>query len=364
MQFSVIIPTYNRAATLRRVLAAYEAQEPGVDFEVVVVDDGSSDGTAELLAAWRPQRYRLRFAIEPNRGPAGARNRGLELADREIVLFTGDDIEPAPDLLHQHRLGHLERAEPTAAILGLTRWPEGGETTATMRHVDGPGAQQFSYHYMVDGTEYDFRHLYTSNVSLFRTLLDREPTYFSTDFPAAAFEDAELGYRLSKHGLRIFYRAAARGFHHHRYSADGFFRRQRRCGEMAALLYRRFPELLRFLDFEILADERQGMLTKPLPGARELGDSLAEWDRRVLRLAAFFDPLPFDAVDEILHPLFRYGYLTGLAVALYRPPTAERLAARLYARLLLPALRCFEARLRREGLPYPRADLEALLRTQ
>ena len=67
-----------------------------------------------------------------------------------------------------------------------------------MRHVDGPGAQQFSYHYMVDGAEYDFRHFYTSNVSLRRDLLDREPEGFSTEFPAAAFEDAELAYRLSR----------------------------------------------------------------------------------------------------------------------------------------------------------------------
>ena len=361
MQFSVIIPTHNRAATLRRVLAAYEAQEPReLDFEVVVVDDGSTDGTAELLASWRPDRYRLRFAVEPNRGPAAARNRALKLAAGALVLFTGDDVEPAPDLLHQHLAGHRERADPAAAILGLTRWGEGAETTATMRHVDGPGAQQFSYHYMADGSEYDFRHLYTSNVSLARSLLDREPSYFSTDFPAAAFEDAELGYRLSKHGLKIFYRAAAQAFHHHRYDAPGFFRRQRRCGEMAALLYRKFPELRHILDFEILAEERLAMLVEPLPEAIEPGGCLSERERRTLTLAGFFDALPFEAADDLLLPLFRYAYLTGLAGALYRRPTAERLSSRLFAQLLDPALARFEARLRREGLPYPRADLEAL----
>ena len=363
MEFSVVIPTHDRSASLARVLAAYEAQEPrDLDFEVVAVDDGSSDGTAEVLAAWRPRRYRLRFAVEAAGGPAKARNRALELAAGRRVLFTGDDVEPQPDLLHQHRLGHRRMDDdPGVAVLGFTGWPPGSNPTATMRHVDGPGAQQFSYHYMQDGAEYDFRHLYTSNVSVTRELLDREPSHFSTDFPAAAFEDAEFGSRLARHGLRIVYRAAARAWHHHRYEAAGFFRRQLRCGEMAALLYRKSPELERFLDLATLEDRRLVLVTHPggVPGEASLHLPLEEAERRVLHLAGCFDPLPFD-VDELLAPLFRYAYLRGFAGSFYRPQTAAALAARLFADLLFPALERLEQRVSQEGIPCPRADLEAL----
>ncbi|MEE8526635.1 MAG: glycosyltransferase [Thermoanaerobaculia bacterium] len=362
MEFSVVIPTHNRSSSLRRVLAAYEAQQPrDLTFEVVAVDDGSGDGTAEVLAGWRPRRYRLRFAVEPAGGPARARNRALELAAGRRVLFTGDDIEPAPDLLHQHLLGHQQYQDPGVAILGFIGWPEGSRPTATMRHVDGPGAQQFSYYYFADGAEYDFRHLYTSNVSVSRRLLDREPSYFSTDFPAAAFEDAEFGYRLARRGLRIFYRAAARASHHHRYEAAGFFHRQVRCGEMAALFYRKSPELERFLDLATLENRRLVLLTHPggVPECESLHLPLAEAERRMLHLAGFFDPLPFD-VDELLGPLFRYAYLRGFAASFYPPATAERLCARLFADILFPALERFAPRLRQESIPYPQADLDTL----
>ena len=173
---SVIIPTFNRVDGLQRVLTAFEGQRPAeLPFEVVVVDDGSNDGTSDVLAGWRSRRFRLRFARQTNGGPARARNRALEIAEGTIVLFGGDDIEPHPDLVCEHVREHDRRGDPCAAILGLTRWPEGGELTSTMRHIDGPGAQQFSYAGFADGAEYDFRHFYTSNVSVRRQLLDREP---------------------------------------------------------------------------------------------------------------------------------------------------------------------------------------------
>ncbi len=362
VEFSVVIPTHNRSASLRRVLTAYEAQRPrDLDFEVVAVDDGSSDDTAEVLAGWRPRRYRLRFSSESPGGPARARNRALELATGRKILFTGDDIEPAPDLLYQHLLGHQRYDDPGVAILGFIGWPPDSNPTATMRHIDGPGAQQFSYYYFEDGTEYDFRHLYTSNVSLDRRLLDCEPSYFSTDFPAAAFEDAELGYRLARHGLRILYHAAARASHHHQYEAAGFFRRQVRCGEMAAVLYRKAPELERYLDLATVEGRRLVLLTHPqgVPECRSLHLPLEEAERRILHLAGFFDPLNFD-VDELLKPLFRYAYLRGFASSFYRPETAEKLCERLFADLIFPALEHFEATLRQGAVPYPRADLEAL----
>lgn len=366
MHCSVVIPSYQRRETLRLVLAAWQNQRPdGLAFEVVVVDDGSQDGTADFLATWRPQRYAFRFACQENAGPARARNRALEMARGELILFTGDDIEPAPDLLQQHVEGHRQHRDPQVAILGLTRWPEEGNAaqaiTATMRHIDGPGAQQFSYYYFEDGAEYDFRHLYTSNVSVHRSLLDLEPTGFSTDFPAAAFEDAEFGHRLARHGLRILYRQKAVAWHHHPYDARTFYRRQQRCGTMAAVLYQKLPKMRRHLDLDILKKTRRKLLYHSLIGAPSPFETpLHEAEESALRVAMFFDPLPFDAVDLLLKPLFRHGYLSGLAQALYPQATAKGLMTLLFARQVLPTVARLEEKIVEGGLPAPEMDLRAL----
>ncbi len=363
-RFSVVIPSFNRRQTLERVLDAYRRQTPEAPtFEVVVIDDGSTDGTAEMLAEQRPSRYRLRFAVQDNGGPALARNRGLELAAGDLILFTGDDVEPAPDLLAEHARAHDARADPRAIILGLTRWSPDAVPTATMRHIDGLGAQQFSYRFMKDGDEYDFRHFYTSNVSVRRTLLDLEPSHFATDFPAAAFEDAELAYRLSLHGGRIFYHAAAEAYHHHHYTARGFFRRQQRCGEMAVLLYRKQPQLEKWLGLKELAWLRIAAATAGDARRRclsRLAAGLESWERRLLDLASFFDPLDAPPLDRLLIEVFRYGYFRGLAHGRLAAGDARRACAALYLDAVPATVAGFGKEMERLGLPYPRADQQAI----
>jgi glycosyltransferase involved in cell wall biosynthesis len=361
--FSVVVPTYNRGEALAVALEAWGRQRPvDVPFEVVVVDDGSTDGTAELLTGYRHERFRLRTHRQDNAGPAAARNRGLAMVEGELVLFTGDDIEPHPDLLAEHRAGHVEAADDDVAILGLTGWPAGAVLTATMRHVDGVGAQQFSYHYFRDGAEYDFRHFYTSNVSLRRDLLELEPEGFRTDFPSAAFEDAELAYRLSMHGLRIRYRAAARADHHHHYDASTFCARQRRCGAMAAVLYRLQPALKKWLDIRRLEWRRIELLTsRENRIVRSIERDLERWEQRALGIALTFDRAPAnDAVDALLHPLFEYAYLAGLADAMFPSSTARGVRAAELLRLLPPAVRELMRRAAIAGIPVPRSDAEPL----
>jgi len=361
--FSVVVPTCNRSDALALALDAWERQTPAdLAFELVVVDDGSSDGTGELLAGHRNGRYRLSSCRQANAGPAAARNRALAMAEGEIVLFSGDDIVPEEDLLAEHRAGHELADDPFVAILGLTRWPEGLPLTATMRHIDGAGAQQFSYHYFRDGAEYDFRHFYTSNVSLRRALLELEPEGFRTDFPAAAFEDAELAYRLSMHGMIIRYRAAARANHHHHYDAASFFTRQRRCGAMAAVLYRLQPALKKWLDIRRLEWRRIDCLSSP-PGQLELAveRELERWERRALNIALLYDRVPAcDVVDALLHPLFEYGYLAGLADASFEPATARMVRSAELLRLLPQGVRELERRAAIAGVPVPHSDAEPL----
>jgi len=349
---------------LQRALDAYERQQPaGLAFELVVVDDGSSDGTWELLQTWTSSRFVLRAARQANAGPAAARNRALTEVRAPIILFTGDDIEPAPDLLHRHLEAHQQWADPNLAVLGLTRWPADLPLTATMRHVDGPGAEQFSYHYMHDGAEYDFRHLYTSNVSVPAGLLALEPDGFCTGFPAAAFEDAELAYRLTRHGLSIRYHARAVAWHHHPYTAASFFRRQLACGAMADVLWTRWPRLRRWLSLDDLEWARLELLAAPRQRrdrARAVAACLDLWQDRVIALAEAFDRTPPATSDRLAGPLdglllalFRYAYLRGLATAHLEPAAADRVSAACFLDLLPPATATFTHALHHLGLAIP-----------
>lgn len=364
-RLSVVIPTFDRVDSLRLVLDGFERQRPAeLPFEVVVVDDGSRDDTADVLAGWRSHRFQLRFCRQDNGGPARARNRGLERASGAIILFGGDDIEPDPDLVAEHVREHDRRGDPDAAVLGFTGWPPGAELTSTMRHIDGPGGQQFSYAVFTDGAEYDFRHFYTSNVSLRRELLDREPGGFSTDFPAAAFEDAELAYRLSRHGMRIFYRAAARAWHHHRYDARRFFDRQVRCGEMADVLFRRHPELAKWIDLRTLMWHRLEVLTAGAAYRAKVAEVRADlelWERRAVDLAVFLDRPATELADPLLHALFRYAFVKGLARARFGAGAGERVAADQWLRLIPAAVDGLAAEAARRGAPLPVGDVRAII---
>ena len=96
---SVVVPTYNRCDRLHRVLTALAAQTfPRTSFEVIVVSDGSTDGTDEYLRSDRPP-LQLVAVMQPNRGPGPARNAGVERARGRLILFVDDDVVAAPDLV-------------------------------------------------------------------------------------------------------------------------------------------------------------------------------------------------------------------------------------------------------------------------
>ncbi len=101
MDVSVIIPTRNHQESLRRCLEAVLAQRFAGTFEVLVCDDGSADGTAAMLEAWRRREPRLRHLRQVPLGPAAARNLGIRHAQAPIVAMTDDDTIPDPCWLHE-----------------------------------------------------------------------------------------------------------------------------------------------------------------------------------------------------------------------------------------------------------------------
>lgn len=106
MKLSVVIPTYNRRTLLERTLPTVFSQELAAnEYEVIVVVDGSTDGTAEYLRDLRPA-CALRVLQQENRGPAAARNAGARAARAPLLLFLDDDILCDPGLLKEHLIAH------------------------------------------------------------------------------------------------------------------------------------------------------------------------------------------------------------------------------------------------------------------
>jgi glycosyltransferase involved in cell wall biosynthesis len=102
---SVVVPTYNRKESLRKCLDSIFMQSYTRDIEVLVVDDGSTDGTRELLEQYAMSNPRLRFFRQDNRGPSASRNKGIENARGDILCFTDDDCRVSEDWISKLVVG-------------------------------------------------------------------------------------------------------------------------------------------------------------------------------------------------------------------------------------------------------------------
>lgn len=209
MQLSIVIPTYNRLPRLQRVLAALHQQTVAPErFEVVVVSDGSTDGTdAYLHGAHTP--FRLIPVCQPNRGVAAARNAGVAHARGELVLFLDDDVVPAPQLVAEHLHQHAIHGE-NIVLLGpmltppdftLQPWVQWEQAMLTKHYA---AMQQGCW----TPTP---RQFYTGNASLRRRHI-LEAGGFNEAFRRA--EDVELAYRLEDRGLRFVFHPDAIGYHY------------------------------------------------------------------------------------------------------------------------------------------------------
>jgi GT2 family glycosyltransferase/glycosyltransferase involved in cell wall biosynthesis len=244
LRLSVVIPTHNRKEKLLASLDALTRQSIlPQEFEVVVVDDGSTDGTNEALEA-RRYPFALRYVRQDAAGPGAARNLGVERAAGELVLFIGDDIVADERLLEEHLLAHAGHPDSGGAVLGRIDWPEGMPQNAVMQYVCGDAALQFAYTLIPRLPSLDHRFFYTSNISLKRQFLNdaaRAGIRFDPCFRHAAFEDSEFAFRLIPRGLQIRYAEQARATHDHSMDLHSFAKREFGAGEMAVVFYRKHP---------------------------------------------------------------------------------------------------------------------------
>lgn len=223
---SVVICSFNGARTIRDTLKALE----GLDypnFEVILVDDGSSDGTAAI-----GNEYGARVISTENRGLSSARNTGCEAATGEIVAYIDDDAYPDPQWLRY--LAYRLRDSAFVGAGGPNLAPAGdGLIAECVGHAPGG-----PLHVLLSDTEAE--HIPGCNMAFRRTALETvggfDPIY------RAAGDDVDLCWRLMEQGGKIGFHAGAVVWHHRRNSVRTYWKQQRGYGRAEALLERKWPE--------------------------------------------------------------------------------------------------------------------------
>jgi glycosyltransferase involved in cell wall biosynthesis len=236
--FSVVIPTYNRLPILEKCLRALEwqqlrAESVVVGYEVVLVDDGSTDGTLEWLEAHRSEFPHLRTFAQNHQGPAAARNLGVEQAQGDTIIFIDSDLVVTEGFLQAHA-DALVRGQQQ---LGSDRVFTYGWVINTC-NFDNPTSEPYKI------TDFSAAYFATGNVAIARQWLEKAGL-FDTRFQLYGWEDLELGVRLKQLGLKLIKCPAAVGYHWHPpFALDQIPRaidREIQRGRMGVLFYQKHP---------------------------------------------------------------------------------------------------------------------------
>ena len=278
---SVIIPTHNRAGSVRRTLDALARQDHPADrFEVIVVANACTDDTADVVRRFQAP-FALRFAEVPAPGVSLARNSGAAAARGRWLVFVDDDIEPLPTALAAHAAAHAAREDLVAVgpLLAPPLADAPGLLVERRRAADATFAALLASR----AGALDWTCTIGGNMSLPATLF-RRAGGFETALVAYGGEDYEFGCRAQRAGARFALLDAAGAYHHvdARSSLGEYLRRSRSVGRNEVLIVERHPQVLEAVTL--------GLLTRP---QRRLG--------RLARHLAFDQPRLGDGLAHALH---------------------------------------------------------------
>lgn len=296
LRLSVVVPTRDRAVPVARLVEALLADRDVA--EVVVVDDGGSDGTWHRLCERATRDPRLRPVRQEAAGAGAARQRGAQEARGDVLLLLDDDVVPPEGLAAAHLRVHAEHDGPVVVVGAMPTTPPARRT------VDSVTTEQYVQDYEACTNDWlahpqtVLDHLWSGHLSLPRTtalkvgLDDRE-------MGALFFEDRDLGLRLRRAGVPAEFRPELQVRHEHVRSLSAFLGDSLRQGRAMVVLHERYPTLVpaptvRWLAGRAPAPARwlvqtsagEGPLARALPGlvlrATQVAGRLRAW--RVQRL--------------------------------------------------------------------------------
>ena len=242
MNVSIVIPTYNRKPILEKCLYSLENQKLNKkikDYEVIVVDDGSTDGTTSWIVKNKSYLPHVVLYEQKHGGPALGRNLGVMKAKNEIIIFIDSDLVVLEDFIQSH----VEKL--------LYEWGNNNKKCFTYGSVvntsnfENPEKEKYKI------TDISFAYFATGNVAISKELI-LKVGLFDTSFSLYGWEDLELGERLKKIGTKLIKCPEAIGFHWHpEFTCDQIeplIEKERERAKMALLFYEKHPNLrVRFI---------------------------------------------------------------------------------------------------------------------
>ncbi|WP_342596839.1 glycosyltransferase [Cyanobacterium aponinum UTEX 3222] len=266
MFFSVVIPTYNRLPILQKCLRALENQQFDTDlisdYEIVVVDDGSTDATISWLDTKKANLPHVRLFTQNHRGAGAARNLGVENAVGEYIIFIDSDLVVTESFLQSHAQALITAENKLQSDLIFTY----GAVINTC-NFDNPTSEPYKI------TDFSAAYFATGNVAIKKKWLI-EAGMFDTMFSQYGWEDLELGVRLKRLGLKLIKCPSAVGYHWHPpfnlEQIPQLIEKEIERGKMGVLFYQKHPT------YEVKMMIQMTWLHRLLWGILSLGGSLNE----------------------------------------------------------------------------------------
>ncbi|HDS09526.1 MAG TPA: glycosyltransferase [Firmicutes bacterium] len=231
-KYSVIIPVYNGFDMVDGIIRIFSEQTvPRNDFELIFIDDGSTDGTLKKLQEYADGDL-IKVFTQPNAGPASARNRGILNASGAIIMFTDIDCTPLPDWIEE-----MSKPFKNPEIYGVK-----GVYRTKQKSLIAKLAQleyEFKYSYMQKQKYIDFIDTYSA---AYRADIFRNEVLFDKDFRYASGEDIALSYYLSERGYKMVFTTKAVVYHIHPDTVKKYLSRKFKTAFWRILLYRKFPD--------------------------------------------------------------------------------------------------------------------------
>ena len=228
MRFSVIIPAYNAERTLSSCLEALVDQSlPKQDYDVIVVDDGSTDSTSEIT-----KRFNVKYIFQTNQGPAAARNKGAREAVGDIILFTDADC-----IANHNWIREMAGAFRDTDVVGVKGAYKTGQKELASRFAQAEFEDR--YDLLKKSTSIDMIDTYSA---AFRRDVFLKMGGFDESFPVANNEDTDLSYRLAADGYKLVFNPGAFVYHTHPDTLRKYLKLKFRRGYWRMVVYRRYPD--------------------------------------------------------------------------------------------------------------------------
>ena len=228
VRYSVIVPTYNSGHTLTACLQSLTNQTlPKAEYEIIVVDDGSTDDTATIVAG-----FEVNYIVQTNHGPAVARNQGVQHATGEIILFTDADCVPDHNWIQE-----MVRPFQDAEVVGVK-----GTYKTKQKELSARFAQaefEDRYDLLKKHATIDMVDTYSA---AFRKDIFLKMGGFDESFPVANNEDTDLSYRLAAAGYKLVFNPKAFVGHTHQNSLLNYLKLKFWRGYWRMVVYKRYPD--------------------------------------------------------------------------------------------------------------------------